>query len=899
MNSRLRYLSCFTAAVACAVASPVLAQSITFDIPAQSVSSAVREAARQANVQIVVSGSVAQGHRSKAVSGQMSIEQALTKMLENTGLVVSNTAPNTFVVVNVKVAAVDPDPIQDAREIIVTGRAGTGTRTKAETSYSITRINEEALRLQGASSVTEALKSVPGFWVEASGGEASGNVRARGVPVDGFGSINLLEDGVPLQHDPALGYLNADQVFRLDETIDRIEVVRGGPSSVFYSNAPAGAVNFIPRTVGDNAEGLIKTEIGADQLYRTDFWLGAPVGDWKMSVGGFYRSETGVRDPGYTGNLGGQIRATIERDLDKGHFSVDVKEMDDKVIFYTNIPFYHDTSGKLLPVPGFDGNSGTLAGPETEVEDMKTANGSTYHYDNTEGTHVKRTQITGKFDYEIADGFKLKSTVRYSDTNTQRNGFFANSVASAASFISSKASLLNGVTGATALQLRYVDNGSAFSTASQNGNGDVIQAGLRALTLPVKEFIADNQMSHRFEFGGMTHDVTVGYYFAHTDEQFNRYSSLYLTDVENNARLLNLVAVDANGNLVTTLTDNGALRYGYEWANAKGEQTTNALYLADEWQITPKLRLDGGLRWENVSTEGTVENSMSVNLGTLATSNILTGNGTFGQYNAHFSKVAWTVGGNYQFSSNFGTFARYTFAYRLPGLANYVTSATASPIIQTTNLGEAGVKFAQHDVQIYATAFWTQYNDVGFTNYVFDPVTFTAKTQSLYANTSTIGLELDGKWRPIRYFDISASATIENPKYENYIYTDATNTQYNFDGHQLIRVPKVSVRVVPGVNLFNDRLRFQAAVEYEGKRFVDAANSVILPSYVSVNLSARVEATKRLTFYGYVDNATNSLGLTEGNPRAGEVSSTDAGANAFLTRPLLGRNYRLAAMFRF
>ncbi len=80
----------------------------------------------------------------------------------------------------------------------------------------------------------------------ASGGEASGNVRARGIPVDGFGSITLLEDGLPVQNDPSLGYLNGDQAFRLDETIDRIEVVRGGPSSIFYSNAPAGAVNLHP-----------------------------------------------------------------------------------------------------------------------------------------------------------------------------------------------------------------------------------------------------------------------------------------------------------------------------------------------------------------------------------------------------------------------------------------------------------------------------------------------------------------------------------------------------------------------------------------------------------------------------------------------------------------------------
>src|SRR5580692_4414109 len=203
-------------------------------------------------------------------------------------------------------------------EIIVTGRAGALNHTKLQTSYSVTSIGYNALSLQGPTSVTETLKSVPGFWVEATGGEASGNVRARGVPVDGFGSIQLLEDGIPVQHDPALGYLNADQAFRFDETIDRIEVVRGGPSTVFYSNAPAGAVNYIPRRVGDRTEGIFKMTLGDYGLNRIDAWYGAPVGDgWKLATGGFYRTESGVRNPGYTGNHGGQIRFSLGKAWEK------------------------------------------------------------------------------------------------------------------------------------------------------------------------------------------------------------------------------------------------------------------------------------------------------------------------------------------------------------------------------------------------------------------------------------------------------------------------------------------------------------------------------------------------------------------------------------------------------
>src|SRR6187402_1363085 len=61
----------------------------------------------------------------------------------------------------------------DLDNVVVTARSGVETRTKAETSYSITTIDEDRLRMQAPTSVTEAVKSVPGFWVESSGGEAS------------------------------------------------------------------------------------------------------------------------------------------------------------------------------------------------------------------------------------------------------------------------------------------------------------------------------------------------------------------------------------------------------------------------------------------------------------------------------------------------------------------------------------------------------------------------------------------------------------------------------------------------------------------------------------------------------------------------------------------------------
>lgn len=810
---------------------------------------------------------------------------------------------------------------RDLDTVIVTGRSGVGARTKAETSYSITNIEEEQLRMQAPTSVTEALKSVPGFWVEASGGEASGNIRARGIPVDGFGSVTLLEDGIPVVHDPALGYLNGDQAFRLDETIERVEVVRGGPASVMYSNAPAGAINFIPRQVGEEASGVFKYTVGDSGLNRLDFAYGSPLANgWKLLLGGFYRVEDGVRDPGFNGNDGGQFRLNLAKEFEGGRFSIDAKHLDDRVALYLGIPMYTNRNGDIRAVPGIDGNHGTLAGPETRYLSMKTADGRGWDFDNSEGTHVKRDQVTLKLETELGAGWELAQSARFSKTDTIRNGVFPNSLDTAANFLDGQARLLDTVSGASALGLRYVNGSGAFDTAAQNGNGLLVMGGLRGLDIPVREFINDTRLMRSFDFGGQQHNLTLGYYMASTKEDYSRYSSSVLLDAKDNASLLDLVALDANGQVLQTLSDNGVWRYGYEWNNASGEQKSHAFYVSDEWQVNDKLRIDGGLRWEKASSSGWNEVRRSVDGGTLATSQMLSGSGLYVNHDLSSDDLGWSLGANWQFSDSMGMFGRWTSAFRLPSLGNYLTrndncnAASAETVAtcvagndrradtQTMDLAEVGFKFANPLFSAYATAFYTKYDNVGFSNYHFDPDTGVSTSETGYASTRTFGLELETAWYPIDWFDLRVNATWQDAQYRDLRYSelvDGAPVLRDFIGNQLIRIPELSLRAVAGLNLLDQRLRLQVAAEHQGERFVDTANSVRLPSYELLNFSARYELTDRMSVYGYVDNVTNSLGLTEGNPRAGELASDDAGANTFIARPLLGRNYRLALMYRF
>jgi outer membrane receptor protein involved in Fe transport len=932
---------------AAAHADPLDATAASAAIPAMPLQDALNAFARQSGLQIAYVSNIADNARTHGAPAGLSNEARLRALLDGSGLAYRFVNANTVTIyapsaapTNTRAAlqssgtapadaslgdAAAAEKAAPAREksgkekasgeqasngmtnmdqVVVTARAGVGERTKEQTSYSITTIDEDRLRMQAPTSVTEALKSVPGFWVESSGGEASGNVRARGIPVDGYGSINLLEDGIPVQHDPALGYLNADQAFRLDETIDRIEVVRGGPSSIFYSNAPAGAVNFIPREAGEEASGLFKYTVGDYGLNRTDFWYGTPLGDgWKVAFGGFYRSDDGIRDPGFTADQGGQLRATLSKEWDSGKFSVDVKRLDDKVYFDLGIPMRTYADGSIRAVPGFDGNSGTLAGPETENLLLRTATGE-FPFDNSKGTDVNRTQTTFKFEQAFAGDWRFQDSLRLNHTNEVRNGVYPNTLQSATTLLQQGQQYLSQFPGAVGLQLRYVDSpNTVFDNQNQNGNGLTVVGGLRSVTSPVDEIMNDARVSTKLDLAG-SHDVSFGYYYANVDQDFSRYSSTVLMDVQNNARLLNMVAVDASGNVVGTLTSNGVYRNGYEWADASGHSTTNAVYFSDEWQVSEPLRIDLGARWEKVDIKGSTEGSQTVNLndGSLADSQILTGTGQFTDWDHSYDKLGWTIGANWQFDSHSGLFARWTPTFRLPNISTYMTTPTATGITQTMDLGEIGYKYANRFVEFYATAFYTKYNNVAFNNYVFDLNTGVSTQQQGFANTKAYGLELEGGLYPVDWFDLTFNATLQDPEYKNLIYTTAVNGQpvlLDYVDNQLIRVPKTSLRLVPGFNLLDGKLRVQFSAEYEGKRYVDTANSVVLPAYKTYNVSARYDVNDRISLFGYADNITNSLGLTEGNPRAGELNSADAGANTFLARPLLGRSYRLAFMYKF
>ena len=103
--------------------------------------------------------------------------------------------------------------------------------------------------------------------------------------------------------------MNADNLFRPDENIDEMEVVRGGSSALYGSNTPGAIANFINKTGGPELHGTLRASAGERGFARYDFNANGPLGDqWRFNVGGFYRYDQGIRDPGFPGIRGGQVK---------------------------------------------------------------------------------------------------------------------------------------------------------------------------------------------------------------------------------------------------------------------------------------------------------------------------------------------------------------------------------------------------------------------------------------------------------------------------------------------------------------------------------------------------------------------------------------------------------------
>lgn len=237
-----------------------------FDIPAQPLSSALRTLAEQADVQLVFAPKTVGSAQAAAISGEMSIEAALGKLLASNGLSFKQDGERAYVVIATPAAKED-----FLSEIVVT--ATRTARRADEVPASVSVLNERDIATKSRQNIANTLRDVEGldFVAQQSvGHQVTPTIRGFSDPKYTQVLVGGMAQDSVVSQVMGRGGLN----FVPLHDIERIEIVRGPASALYGPNTVAGVINVLPkRWTGEQG-----AEVDASYGSHNTRILGAAVG---------------------------------------------------------------------------------------------------------------------------------------------------------------------------------------------------------------------------------------------------------------------------------------------------------------------------------------------------------------------------------------------------------------------------------------------------------------------------------------------------------------------------------------------------------------------------------------------------------------------------------------------
>lgn len=175
-----------------------------------------------------------------------------------------------------------PAPLRE--EVLVTANR---TRTRlGETAASIVSLSREELSTTAAPAIDDKLRQVAGFSLFRRTGSRHANPTSQGVSLRGVGASGssrtmVLFDGVPLS-DIFGGWILWSRVPPI--LVERIEVLRGGASSLYGSDSLSGTINILPRRVNDKFVFSAEIYAGTQNTFSASTFSGFSKNKWSADL---------------------------------------------------------------------------------------------------------------------------------------------------------------------------------------------------------------------------------------------------------------------------------------------------------------------------------------------------------------------------------------------------------------------------------------------------------------------------------------------------------------------------------------------------------------------------------------------------------------------------------------
>jgi outer membrane receptor protein involved in Fe transport len=794
-------------------------------------------------------------------------------------------------------------------EIVVTGSAEAKGLRKLDASFSITTASLEEIRDVNPSSSADLLKIVPGIWAESSAGAAGANIELAGFPGGGDAPyITYAINGSPIYPASTLSFMDNSSQFRLDESVERAEVLQGGPGVVLANGQLGATANFILRQGTATPHGDLGITYGFEGMYRVDgFYSGPLAQDWFASIGGFYRNSNGIRNSQYPVDDGGQLTATITHTMDSGTIMFFARDLNDKNLFITDIPVSvtgTGTSQSVSAFPGFNPNNGTFAGSGLRsISVQETPTGAPVTADLAKGRGANLHMFGSDLDLQLNDSISLSNKLMYSAGEVDCYCLFNNlPPQTLSSFIGSQILKVNAnpaITGtygpATSGTATLVGTG-----ATVDPNSFVASMGFWIVQKHIQSFTDDLRFTFDLGFGDK---LTVGGYLAtySSDDHWWLGNNQLITGTQN-AQLVDLTL----NNGVNVTNPAGQLGAAFFTLNENWSGRNTALFASDQWKFGPWL-LDAGYRVEQQVDHGSIENDSSVNLDVdprnLYSKGVSVPNGTFNQgvncdtsggkecteYNHTFG--SWSVGANYEITPHMSVYGRINQGNHFPGFDDL---RNGQPQHQSIKNYEVGYRVQTETLYAVVSAWHRVFTGVPFSQFTAAGTTITAT----YGAKSS-GADFEAVWKPLPHLSLDLSGDWQRALYSD--YSSATKGGVSYTGNYIQRQPRLQFRLTPAYDVPMDfgSLRFFMTYTHAGLRYEDIANQQILPAYFTLDAGVVAEVGEHFEMRVQGSNLTNELGLTEGNARIAVGSGSGITNNFEMARPIFGREVNVQLRYKF
>jgi catecholate siderophore receptor len=260
------------------------ARVLPFDIPAGTLETALNAFQRLTGLRVIITNESMRGLASPGVSGAHTAEQALAQILAGTGVTYRRSAPDTLTL-----------EIQAAPESVeVVGRTSPLSSPKyseplRDIPQTITVIPQDVIVKQGATTLRDVLRNVPGLTMTAGegGAPAGDNLTLRGFSARNDIFVDGVRDLGPQSRDP----------FNLEQ----VEVVKGPGSAYTGRGSAGGAINLTSKSPGPTPSYGGTLVLGNAGMKRGTADLNAPLGRLGLGESTAFRLNLLSHDSGVAG----------------------------------------------------------------------------------------------------------------------------------------------------------------------------------------------------------------------------------------------------------------------------------------------------------------------------------------------------------------------------------------------------------------------------------------------------------------------------------------------------------------------------------------------------------------------------------------------------------------------